>query len=175
MARLFFALWPDEAARDELSARAKQVARRCGGRPVPGANLHLTLVFLGEVDPRAIPALREAARPGGESGFVLVLDQLGAFARAAVAWAGCREVPPGLVALQAGLARRVREAGFAVDARPFAAHLTLARRIREALAAEPMPAVHWRVGSFALVESVRGEGAYRTLAQWPLEGDGEET
>ncbi len=175
MARLFFALWPDEAARDELSARAKQVARRCGGRTVPGANLHRTLVFLVEVDPRAIPALRDAARPGGEASFVLVLDELGAFARAAVAWAGCREAPPGLMALQAGLARRVREAGFAVDARPFAAHLTLARRIREPLAAEPMPAVRWRVGSFALVESVRGEGAYRTLAQWPLEGDGEGT
>ena len=62
------------------------------------------------------------------------------------------------------------EAGFALDERAFAAHLTLARRIREPLAPEPMEAVRWRVDSFALVESVRGEGAYRTLAEWPLEG-----
>jgi 2'-5' RNA ligase len=170
MARLFFALWPDAAAQAALAAKSKEVARRCAGRPVPGANLHLTLAFLGEVDAGAIPALRHAARPGPEAAFELVLDQLGAFARAGVAWAGCRRPPQELIALQAGLARRIREAGFAPDERAFAAHLTLARRIREPLAPEPMEAVRWRVGSFALVESVRGEGAYRTLAEWPLEG-----
>jgi 2'-5' RNA ligase len=170
MARLFFALWPDAAAQAALAARSKEVARRCAGRPVPGANLHLTLLFLGEVESGAIPALRHAARPGPEAGFELALDQLGAFARAGVAWAGCRRPPQELLALQAGLARRIREAGFAPDERAFAAHLTLARRIREPLAPEPMEAVRWRVGSIALVESVRGEGAYRTLAEWPLEG-----
>jgi|PlaIllAssembly_1097288.scaffolds.fasta_scaffold534501_2 RNA 2',3'-cyclic 3'-phosphodiesterase len=170
MARLFFALWPDEAARGALAAMSKDLARRCAGRPVPGANLHLTLAFLGEVDANAIPALRHAAQPGATAAFELALDQLGAFARAGVAWAGCRQPQPELLALQAGIVQRLREAGFAPDERAFAAHLTLARRIREPLAPEPMEAVRWRVDSFALVESVRGEGAYRTLAEWPLEG-----
>jgi 2'-5' RNA ligase len=170
MARLFFALWPDEAARAALAAKSKEIARRCAGRPVPAANLHLTLAFLGEVDPGAIPALRRAAQPAAQAPFELALDQLGAFARAGVAWAGCLRPPPELIALQAGLAKRIREAGFAPDERAFAAHLTLARRIRQPLAPEAMEAVRWPVGSFALVESVRGEGAYRTLAEWPLEG-----
>lgn len=171
MPRLFFALWPDAAARSALARRAREVARRCAGRPVPEANLHLTLAFLGEVDAAAIPALARAARPERAAAFELALDQLGAFPRAAVAWAGCRQLPAGLVALQAGLARRIREAGFPLDERAFAAHLTLARRIRSPLAPEAMEAVKWRVASFALVESVRGEGAYRTLAEWPLEGE----
>jgi 2'-5' RNA ligase len=172
MARLFFALWPDEAARAALAARSKEVALRCGGRPVPAANLHLTLAFLGEVDPGRVPALHRAARPGRTAAFELALDWLGAFARARVAWAGCGRPPEELIALQAGLALRIREAGFALEERPFAVHLTLARRIRTPLAPEPMEAVRWKVSSFALVESVRGEGAYRTLAEWPLEGEG---
>ncbi len=171
MARLFFALWPDAQARLALAARGKEVARRCGGRPVPAANLHLTLAFLGEVEPSAIPALREAAGAGGGEAFELALDRLGAFARAGVAWAGCRVAPPALLALQAGLARRLGEAGFPQEERPFAAHLTLARRIRVPLAPEAMDPVRWPVGAFALVESVRGEGAYRTLAEWPLAGE----
>jgi len=170
MARLFFALWPDEAARNALAAKSTEIARRCAGRPVPAANLHLTLVFLGEVPGEAIPALRRAAQPAAGAAFELALDRLGAFARAGVAWAGCGRPPRELLDLQAGLSARVREAGFTPDERAFAAHLTLARRIREPLAPEPMEAVRWRVGSFALVESVRGEGAYRTLADWALEG-----
>ena len=170
MARLFFALWPDAGARAALAAKAGEVARRCGGRPVPAANLHLTLAFLGEVDPGAMPALRDAASLARAEAFGLELDQLGAFARAGVAWAGCRRAPAALLELQSGLARRIRDAGVALDERPFAAHLTLARRIRTPLAPEAMEPVRWRVKSFALVESVRGEGAYRTLADWILEG-----
>jgi len=171
MARLFFALWPDPGARASLAAMAGEVARRCGGRPVPAANLHVTLAFLGEVEPRAMPALQDAAAGVRGRAFELALDQLGAFARAGVAWAGCHRAPAALLELQSGLARRVRDAGVALDERPFAAHLTLARRIRAPIAPEAMEAVRWRVESFALVESVRGEGAYRTLAEWNLEGE----
>ncbi|MDH5265059.1 MAG: RNA 2',3'-cyclic phosphodiesterase, partial [Betaproteobacteria bacterium] len=60
MARLFFALWPDAAARAALADLARATANRYGGRAVPAANLHLTLVFLGEVDPARIAALRRA-------------------------------------------------------------------------------------------------------------------
>lgn len=174
MARLFFALWPDEAAREALAAASRRLAARCGGRPVPAANLHLTLVFLGEVDPGRIPALRRAAQAAPGEGFTLVLDLVGAFRRAGVAWAGCRRPPPELLALQADLERRVRAAGFACDERAFAPHLTLARKVRDPVEVGEAPAVAWRVGAFALVESARGEGGYRTLAEWPL-GEGKNT
>jgi RNA 2',3'-cyclic 3'-phosphodiesterase len=172
MARLFFALWPDESARGALAAHARQVAGRCGGRPVPAANLHLTLVFLGEVDPARIEALRRAAAGVAAESFDLALDLVGGFRRARVAWAGCRLAPPPLLALQSALEERVRDAGFSPDARPFAPHLTLARNVREPLEAQAIGAVGWRADAFALVESARGEGAYRTLAEWPLKGGG---
>ncbi|MCM2326342.1 MAG: RNA 2',3'-cyclic phosphodiesterase [Lysobacter sp.] len=169
MARLFFALWPDAAARAALGRLAAEVSSRTGGRPVAAAKLHLTLVFLGEVDPARIPALASAAQGVAAEAFDLALDRLGAFARARVAWAGCERPPEKLLAMQAQLERRVRDAGFAPDDRPYAAHLTLARRARAPLAPERVDPVTWRVATFALVESVPGEGTYRTLAEWALE------
>lgn len=168
MARLFFALWPDDAARAALADLARSTAGRYGGRPVPAANLHLTLVFLGEVDPARIGALRSAAEGLACPGFPFQLDRIGGFRRAGVAWAGCRRPPPALLSLQSTIEGRIREAGFSPDDRAFAAHLTLARRVREPVEPEDMQAVEWRANAFALVESARGEGAYRTLAEWPL-------
>ena len=170
MARLFFALWPDARACAELAALAGEVSRRSGGRPVPAAKLHLTLVFLGEVDAARIPALSRAADETRAAAFDLALGHLGAFTRSGVAWAGSLRPPGELIALQADLGRRVGEAGFAPDERAFAAHLTLARHVRVPVATQAIAPVAWRVGSFALVETVRGEGAYRTLAEWPLAG-----
>ncbi len=168
MARLFFALWPDAAARVSLERLAAEVYRRTGGRPVAAAKLHLTLVFLGEVDPGRIPALACAAQRVAAEAFDLSLDRVGAFTRARVAWAGCERAPERLVAMQAQLERHIRDAGFAPDDRPYAAHLTLVRHARAPLAPDRIDPVAWRVASFALVESVPGGGTYRTLADWAL-------
>jgi 2'-5' RNA ligase len=168
MARLFLAVWPDAPARAALAALASEVARRCGGRAVPAAKLHLTLAFLGEADPARVPSGALAQVAARSAPFELALDRLGAFARAGVAWAGCAGAAPALLDLQAGAESRLREAGFALEERPFAPHLTLARHVRGPVAPASIGPVAWRVGSFALVESERGSGAYREVARWPL-------
>jgi len=174
MARLFFALWPDAQAGAALAAAARRVASEAGGRAVPAAKLHLTLVFLGEVRPERLAALRRAAGRVAGPPFEVTLERVGGFARAGVAWAGTRQPAPGLLRLQAALADALGEEGFAREARDYAPHLTLARRIaRVPDAALPAP-VRWRVRDFALVES-RGAEGYATLAQWPLGVTGGET
>ncbi len=168
MARLFFAIWPDAAARVALAERAGRIARRLGGRPVSARNLHLTLVFLGEVDPARIEALNHAAGGVSCKVFALALDCIGGFRRAGVAWAGSRVVPTGILGLQAELERRVRDAGFQPDERAFSPHLTLVRRVREPVAPADVDAVRWRVNAFSLVESTPEAGVYRIVAEWPL-------
>jgi 2'-5' RNA ligase len=100
----------------------------------------------------------------------MVLDGVGSFRPAEVAWAGCTRVPPGLAALHAGLAAELRSRGFTLDDRPFAPHVTLARRISKAVPREPMPPLEWRAREITLVRSEAGTGRYDVLEGWPLEG-----
>lgn len=168
MARLFLALWPPGPAREALGALARRVAAETGGRAVPAANLHLTLAFLGEVDP-----VRESRIPAAVEGidapaFELTLERLGAFPKTGVAWAGCASVPSALASLQAQIDARLREAGFDLERRAFAPHLTLARRITQPPGRRDIDAVSWRVEAFSLVESAREKGGYRERAAWRL-------
>lgn len=166
MPRLFFALWPDEAARAILAPLAKRTASAGGGRAVPAANLHLTLVFLGDVPHDRIGLLSSVASTVRMSAFDLSLDRTGTFRRTGVAWAGPSTVPPALEALQRGLDRALRDAGFALEERPFVPHLTLARKLRTWPPAGPFGPAAWRVDGFSLVESARESGAYRDIGRW---------
>jgi 2'-5' RNA ligase len=168
MARLFFALWPPDAARSELARLAAEVADRSGGRPVAASKVHLTLAFLGEVPAERAAAAIAAAQGVEGAGFSATFDQLGSFPRAGVAWAGPSRPPPELRHLADGLASRLRDAGFALDDRPFAAHVTLARRITRRIEAAAMAPVEWEAKSFALVESDRRTGRYTTRESWVL-------
>ena len=168
MPRIFFALWPDGPARAALAGIGRRLAAEAGGRAVPAANLHLTLAFLGEVpDDRVVAALAVAAGVRG-SAFDLALDRTGTFRRAGVSWAGPSAMPPGLVRLQSALETALRAAGFALDARPFAPHLTLARKVANPRAEAAIEPVEWRVERFALVRSDRGEGTYANVSDWEL-------
>jgi 2'-5' RNA ligase len=60
--RMFFALWPDAAARAALAGLAAEVVRGGGGRAPAAANLHLTLAFVGAVAPERREALHAAGR-----------------------------------------------------------------------------------------------------------------
>jgi len=167
--RLFFALWPDDSARAALAPLAKRVAGEGGGRPVPAPNLHLTLAFLGEVAPDRVEAAKSAASGIRGERFELVLDRVGAFRRAGVGWAGPAQAPRALLDLQSALDSALRAAGFKLEDRPFAPHLTLARKLGRPVAAASIEPVAWLVGRFALVESARDERAYRDVATWKLE------
>ena len=169
MARLFFAAWPDELARRRLGALAREAAVRVAGRAVPEEKLHLTLAFLGEVGADRMEALLAAAAQARGRDHEVVLDRLGSFARAKVAWIGPSEPVAGLVALQQSLAGTLSEAGFAVEEREFAPHMTLARKATEVLAPEAVQPVCWTCRGFALVRTDVGTGRYTTLASWPLD------
>lgn len=97
--------------------------------------LHLTLKFLGEVQPATVAAAREALAPlfTREAPFTLTLSGLGAFpspARAQVLWAGVTEGRETLTRLAAAAEAALVPAGVPAENRPFKPHLTLGR-VRE--------------------------------------------
>ena len=168
--RLFFALWPDAAAAAKLAAAANELAILAGGKPVPQAKIHLTLAFLGDLDESRLDAAMRAPDGLDRPAFDLVLDQWGSFRGARVAWAGCAAPPKALLALQADLADRVRRAAFVLEDRPFAAHVTLARKVTRAIGRQEAAPIGWRAREVALVRSQLGKGSYETLRTWKLGG-----
>jgi 2''-5'' RNA ligase len=167
MPRLFFAIWPDGAARNALEALSSKLAPRAGGRVVPAEKIHLTLAFLGEVSPERADDLVKAADKVREAPFDLVLDRIGSFRRARVAWIGTTEPPAGLISVEATLREALRARGFELEERPYTPHVTLIRKADKALPHEGIPPIAWRVEEIALVSSEPG-GAYRTMARWAL-------
>ena len=168
--RLFFALWPDDGVRAQLAELGASLAARAGGRAVPAAKLHLTLSFLGEVPDARVPRALEAAGSVRGAPFELAIEAAGSFRDARVAWAGPSRMPPALAALQSSLELELASAGFAPEARPFAAHVTLARGIAKPLPRETMSPIGWRVREFVLVRSETGRGSYVVMERWNLAG-----
>lgn len=168
--RLFFALWPDASTSDALATLARQVAAECGGRPTAPGSGHLTLAFLGDQPRRIARALSAAAARISAPSFDLVLDSVDCWRKNAIAWAGVQSAPLPLVELQQKVARALLVSGLQPEERPFAVHVTLARRITVAVKRPLAPPLVWRVTAFALVESeLDAAGArYRVLSSWPL-------
>ena len=59
-----------------------------GGRATPTESIHLTLEFLGNVEPERVPLVERIAGEVRAGPFRVVLDRIGSFRRARVAWAG---------------------------------------------------------------------------------------
>lgn len=164
--RLFFAIWPDRAAREALASLGNRLAAAAGGRATPAEKIHLTLAFLGEVEPGRVALLhRVAAEVGGRS-FRIALDCVGSFRRTRVAWAGSEDPAQELIALQADLAGRLRDSGFGLEERDYSPHVTLARKVERAVPRARIEPVEWPVAEYGLVASAAGR--YETLASWRL-------
>jgi 2'-5' RNA ligase len=125
MIRLFTAL--------EVAAPIGRALEALGGG-VPGArwidreNYHITLSFIGDVDPRLAAELDAGLDKIDRPAFMLRLRGVGSFGRAKphALWAGVERVPK-LAELQAETHRVVARLGVPREARKFTPHVTLAR------------------------------------------------
>jgi len=178
--RLFFALWPDTETRAALARETRKAVRRCGGRPVPPANYHLTLAFLGNQPVDLFDAIVAAAATVRAAPFELTLERYGHWPKPRVLWIGPSAMSPdgpgNDVAAPAALASqlwdRLEALGMRREPRPFRAHVTLARKVA-ALPEVPSPEpLIWHASSFALIESMtEPSGAvYSAVEEFPLTG-----
>ena len=171
LARVFFALWPDEAVRGELARAARALHAACGGRVARPENVHLTLVFLGDVERGRLDALREAASAVRAPAHDLPLERFGWFRRNRVAWAGPERTPAETLELVHGLEAALKQARFAFDARPYEAHITLLRKAECGKDLPKIAPIRWAAREFVLVESELNAGGsiYRITGRWALQ------
>jgi RNA 2',3'-cyclic 3'-phosphodiesterase len=131
--RAFVAVLLPEAVRDRIHATAAGLRARAPTVAwVRADNLHLTLRFLGEVEPTALAvidgALAQAA--GTVAPFPVTLGGLGGFPgprTPRVVWVGVTEGAGGLVALHAGVEAALGAVGVAPEGRSYHPHVTLGR------------------------------------------------
>jgi 2'-5' RNA ligase len=148
--RLFFASWPPRETAQALGRWAAEVCNESGGKPTVVENIHLTLAFLGEAEPdRAIAAARRVQGRRHE----LPIDAARYVKRNQMVWVGPSTMPSELASLAADLRAALVQGGFALEERPFAAHVTLIRKARRPPAIPPLPRVTWPVDEFVLVSS----------------------
>jgi 2'-5' RNA ligase len=168
--RLFFALWPDASTRQQCQELVNSLA--CNGKPVATQNLHVTLVFLGNVDSQQQLAITQAASGLSVPAMALQFDQLSYWQKPAIGCltTSCR-VDSAIVALAEQLAVIAERCGIAVDKRPFTPHVTLFRKLKAPLQGEFDP-IQWCVSEFCLVEScASADGVlYRVLNRWSGQG-----
>ncbi|WDM61181.1 RNA 2',3'-cyclic phosphodiesterase [Pseudomonas sp. NEEL19] len=166
--RLFFALPVSDVQRRALAQFRRGLNLR-SGKPVPAANFHVTLLFLGDVDAALVPAIcatvDQLALPGRVPR--LTLDRLQVWQRSSALVLEAQQVPAALMRLVYGLQQALLPFAGQADKRDYRPHLTLARDYRGDLP-EAGSASAFFIGAphFTLYESRKG--AYWPLAQWPL-------
>jgi 2'-5' RNA ligase len=159
--------------REAMARATHEAVRASGGRPVPAANLHVTLAFLGSVPERRLGDLGEVARAivaSPEGRLELAFDHLEHWRTAQLVCALPAERPAPTVALARRLQEQLAASGFAPDLKPFRPHVTVVRKVSRLGGGEPLDSVVWRFTELALIESrTLPEGAlYSVIESYPL-------
>lgn len=166
------AIWPPAATAAALRHWAGLVQREAGGRALAAAAIHLTLAFLGEVQPERAAAAVAAARAVHGAAHELPLEEAKYWAHNRIVWVGPRATPAPLEALSASLAGALVREGFVLERRRFAAHVTLLRKVPAECRLPPLPKLAWPVEEFSLVRSTLAAGGsgYEVVERFPLQG-----
>ncbi len=152
-ARLFLALWPDDAVQRALASAAARWQWPRGARRIADDRLHVTLHFLGDVPRARVDELGRALRvPFSPCTLVFGCAELWPRGLAVLR---PHRTPNELVALHQRLGEALQAEGVETERREWKAHVTLARDARGALPEAVTPEFAWPVDGYALVESAR--------------------
>ncbi len=161
--RLFVALPLPDDVRGELAGYLERCARLAPEqRWAPPANLHLTLHFLGWVEPGAMAAVRAELEGVRRPPFEVQIGGLGRFgngSRTRVLWVDVTAGRDSLGVLAGEVAEACRRAGVVGEERPYNPHLTLCR-VRSGTRPPALPELPqlraWEARGFTLFQSRPG-------------------
>jgi 2'-5' RNA ligase len=189
--RLFFALWPEREAAERLAAAIAPYLEGIGIEGILAPDLHVTLCFLGSLDPGQEALLVRGAGTLDAGAFALDLDTLDYWSGARSLVLEARRVPGAALELAARLRALARDSGCTPEGTSWRPHVTLARRVPEAAlqrAGWPLPPARWPflrlaaqqlrlvhspslpADAPALADATERSGAprYRRMQAWPL-------
>jgi 2'-5' RNA ligase len=169
--RLFTAFALPSGVAESLAAAARSLA---GPAPAGAAaaprirwsrpeDMHITLVFLGEVAETRLPQIHATLGTLAASPCSIAIQQPGYF-RGSGALVASVAPRPALLALAEAVTRVLEPCGFSAEPRPYRPHITLARlrgAYRLRLDSVPWPQADFRAGSFHLYRSHLGPGGAR--------------
>jgi RNA 2',3'-cyclic 3'-phosphodiesterase len=169
--RLFFALWPADSTRQQITRVTADRIQCSGGRATVPDNLHVTLAFLGRIGSERFADLERAAELArcGDP-FRIVFDRIEYWPAVRLLCLTPSTLPKALIELVERLRYQLLAADFPLETRPWRAHVTLARNVAPQSVVK-VAAIEWPVDSLALVESQQSSAGstYRVVVQWPLQ------
>ncbi len=167
MARLFFALWPDNKTQSSLYYVAQQFKNE-KIRLLKKTNLHITLEFLGEVSEYDQQQLIEISNHIHIEPFEIELTNVGWWKKPGVLWIGPQHIPKALTNLVGSIKQIVEQQGLETDKRSYQPHVTVARKVKQDQLTKQSFEILWQVNSFVLVESKSTDKGvvYQTVQKW---------
>jgi RNA 2',3'-cyclic 3'-phosphodiesterase len=170
-ARLFFAIQPVSAIQIALSRMArKAAASERNGRCVKPENIHLTILFLGDVELDRVDSLREIAGSVTAQSFSLSIQGTLFWKKNRIVMARVDHYPTALFTLVDALKTALIAAGFSCEERKYKPHITLIRKAGAHLPVQLEKPIQWDVSDWLLLQSrLSSHGpCYNELGRWPL-------
>ncbi|HOP11423.1 MAG TPA: RNA 2',3'-cyclic phosphodiesterase [Oscillospiraceae bacterium] len=167
--RLFVAVHFSPEIKTVLLSAIEDLRRQSAGNFTRPENLHLTLVFIGESD--RISEAKNALSAVQSAPFELTVGGAGKFGD--LWWAGI-DKNPALNTLAASVRAELTKRNFDIDPKPFRAHITLARELREKNIKLDVSPAAMTVSRISLMRSdrINGKLTYTEVFGKPLDGIG---
>lgn len=166
MKRLFFALWPEQSTVEQCQSLIAKLDSN--GNPVPPDNLHMTLVFLGNIDTTQQSLLTQSANHVRFDPIHVKFDQLEFWQKPGALCLIPSETNPAVLDLNRQLAGIANAYRVPIDKRPFRPHVTLAKKAKSPVTLDFEP-ISLHADTFCLAESVSTPKGVRyiVIARWP--------
>ena len=168
--RLFFAICPDAGTREYFAAVAGALKLEPLSAPVPSANYHMTLAFVGEVPASQVPMLLEIGGMQRACGFTLRFDAYEYWRKSEAIVAVAREFPAALERLWRQLHADLAQHNITLNPPHLRPHVTIARKVTQAPVLQAMSGFLWKVQTFSLLHSntAAARPIYTVVDTWPL-------
>lgn len=168
--RVFFAIFPDKSVQAQLAHQAKQLESSCGGSIVKIQQIHLTLLFLGNIAIHRLGTLQQAMKNISAEKFEFKLEEICYWKHNQIVYSQAKQFPVTLFTLVDTLRNALSEAGFLIETRTYKPHVTLIRKATHVAKINLDTPVIWHVNEWFLIQSKQTDRGveYIPLSQWRL-------